>query len=442
MFKKIFKIKNKNKDIILRPVKLRDVNKNYLSWFKDKNIKKFINFNPENLDDLKKNTSNFLSKKNIFFYAILINKIHVGNIKIDNIDYASNKATLGILIGNKKFRNIGVGFAVIKFILKLFNEKKIYNIYLGCDKTNLQALKLYFNCGFKIIKKNKKNLLLVNKFVSNKIILGGAQFNSSYGITNFKKKTLSPTIVKKIIHYSIKNGVREIDIAEDYLFNPLKYQKLLKGVLINTKLSSNRIHLNYKDIEKKFLNYKKNNLKINLVFIHDGDNLLTVKGKKLLKILKKLKQKKLISGIGISIYNFNIIKKLSRLNRIEAIQLPYNLIDKRFNKFQKILIKLDIKVQARSIFLQGSMIKKVKSNKYLSEMYDKMKIYSLKINQSLHQMCLNHAISNSFIDKIVVGVRSLNEAKMLINVTPNKKKYKISFNRRLKKKVINPTIWS
>lgn len=67
MFNKVFKIKEKNTNIILRRVRLNDVNKNYLHWFNDKIIKKFISYKPKNLEDLKKNVLKIISKKKFYF---------------------------------------------------------------------------------------------------------------------------------------------------------------------------------------------------------------------------------------------------------------------------------------------------------------------------------------------------------------------------------------
>ena len=103
---------------------------------------------------------------------------------------------------------------------------------------------------------------------------------------------------------------------------------------------------------------------------------------------------------------------------------------------------MSIKIQVRSIFLQGSMLKKVKNNKNLSKMYDKLIAYSRKLNENLFQMCINHCMSNTNIDQIVVGVRSLNELNMLFNNKIRKKKYNFRISNALKKKIINPSLWS
>lgn len=443
MHKKIFKLKVNNKIFYLKPLKQSYVNQNYLNWFADKDIKNNITFKPQSINDLKINVINFLRDKNtLFFYSIFFKKNHIGNVKIDNVNKKNNSANLGILIGNKNYRRIGLGREVIEFIKGLCFKNNIYNIYLGCSKKNINALNLYLKLDFKIIKNLEKSYILVFNYVPSKLILGLAQFNSTYGITNVKKIELSKNTQNKILRAAFLNGIKTIDTSENYQFDVNKNSKLLKNFFINTKISSSNRFLSYKIIKHIIRKYKKNNLVLNTVFIHDGDNLFTKKGFRVLKILKLLKKEMLINNIGISIYNFDTLKKINKSTGIDIVQVPYNLIDTRLKMYEKKLLNLSIKIQVRSIFLQGAMLKKVKSNKNLSKMYDKLIVYSRKLNENLFQMCINHCMSNANIDQIVVGVRSLNQLNMLINAKIRMKKYNFTINEALRKKIINPSSWS
>ena len=443
MYKKIFKIKVKNKLFYLKPIKLSYANKNYLSWFDDKDVKNNISFKPKNINELKKSISHFLKDKDVlYFYSIFHKQNHIGNIKIDKFNKEENSVHLGILIGNRNYRGIGLGFEIINFLKKKCAEKKIYTIYLGCNRQNTRALNLYLKLGFKIIQKLKNDYRLSFKYLPSKLILGLAQFNSNYGITNFRKKKITKKLEKKILYYASKNGISTVDTSENYQYDIFKNANLLKNFLINSKISTSKSNVNFLKIKNIFQKYKKNKLNLNTVFIHDGDNLFSHNGRKILKILKKLKKEKIFLKIGLSIYNFDIIKKINKSTGIDVIQLPYNLIDNRLHKYQKKLKNLSIKVQVRSIFLQGSMLKKVKNNIYLSEMYDLMSYHARKSNESLFQMCINHPMSNVNIDEVVVGVRSFNDLNMLVNAKIKNKKYNLKISKNLKNKIINPNLWS
>ena len=94
------------------------------------------------------------------------------------------------------------------------------------------------------------------------------------------------------------------------------------------------------------------------MFIHDGDKILENSFRNKIKILYKLKKDNIIKKIGISIYDFTILKKVISKFNIDVIQLPYNLVDRRIEKFKKLFIKNKIQIYARSIFLQGTILKK------------------------------------------------------------------------------------
>ena len=58
--------------------------------------------------------------------------------------------------------------------------------------------------------------------------------------------------------------------------------------------------------------------------------------------------------------------------KIDVIQIPYNVADQRGKKYFKFIKKKHIEIQVRSIFLQGALLKKIKSNFKLCEIYNKM----------------------------------------------------------------------
>ena len=91
---------------ILEKMKLEYVNETYLSWFNNSEIKNYIGFNPKNLNELKQDVKMRINDKNSLFLAILTrSKKHIGNILIHKINKTNHSAFLGILVGNKNYRN-------------------------------------------------------------------------------------------------------------------------------------------------------------------------------------------------------------------------------------------------------------------------------------------------------------------------------------------------
>ena len=421
-------------------MKLKYVNENYFNWFGDDEIKKNIIYKPKSLVELKKNVISHLAKKNTKFFAIFYKTLHVGNIKIDNIFIKNKSCAFGIMIGNSQFRNIGLGKVLIEYVKNWALKNKILNIYLGVNKNNIRALKLYEKNGFVIYKKTKKIFKLKINLLNCKITLGGAQLESNYGITNNKKK-LSYIDTSKILNTALKFNIKEIDLSENYSINISKY-KILKKFRINTKISTKIIDkLSYFQLRKIFQNYILNSYRINTLFIHDGDELFSPNGKKLLQYLKRLKRDKLILKIGISIYDFSLIDKLSKSLSIDVIQIPYSILDKRVEKYFSKLKKLNIKIHARSIFLQGCLLKKTKNNIKLNKIHDLFSKFCKKNKINNLHACISYVLGNPNIDKVIIGVKSCTELTKIMNSRGNNQKASFIVENKIKNYAINPHKW-
>jgi [ribosomal protein S5]-alanine N-acetyltransferase len=147
---------------ILKSLKEHHVTDEYLSWFEDVNAKKYIEYAFEQRS--KKDLKNFVRSKNlkndVLFLAIFdkINLQHIGNIKYEPIIFESATATMGILIGTKKWRGKGVGPEVIKGSALWMKENMgITKFFLGVNNDNIAAIKAYNKIGFKKIKNNPVN---------------------------------------------------------------------------------------------------------------------------------------------------------------------------------------------------------------------------------------------------------------------------------------------
>ncbi len=428
-------------DIKLKTLQLTQINQRYLNWFQDPNIKKYINYKPKNLADLKKNVNKIIKEKNSFFFGIFHKSKHIGNLKIHNINYENFSASLGILIGEKNIRNKGYGKKTISLIKKWLLEKKIYFIELGVHKSNKPAIKLYKSCKFKIIKTNKDFYIMRCVNFHSKLVLGTAQFRSRYGVTNKNKNLMKSSEVKKVISFMDKQtDIEQIDTATNYNLSSKDMKDFKRKILVNNKIHTED-NLTFNNLKKIF---KRNNKQINnIVFIHDGQNVLSKRGMKLLFNLKKLKKEKFINKVGLSIHNFENLSKILEKISFDAIQLPFNLVDRRAKKFFKKIKKKNIEIQVRSIFLQGSLLSKIKTNKKLSLLYDSFDQISEKNHLKKIKFALAFVLNNKYIDQIIFGVRNFNEFKQLNSL--NSLDCKLDKIEKLKsndEEIIDPLKWS
>lgn len=430
-----------SENIKLKTLNITQINQRYLNWFKDPNVKKYINYTPKNLTDLKRNVREIIKEKNSFFFGIFHKSKHIGNLKIHNINYQNFSASLGILIGEKNIRNKGFGKKTITLIKKWLLEKKIYFIDLGVHKLNKPAIKLYKSCKFKIIKKNNDFYKMRCVNFHSKLILGTAQFRSRYGVTNKSKSLMKSSDVKKVISFMDKEtDIEQIDTATNYNLSSKDMKDFKRPILLNNKVHTED-NLTYKNLKKIF---KKNNKQINnIVFVHDGQNVLSKKGIRLLLNLKKLKKEKLINKVGLSIHNFEKISKILDSISFDVIQLPFNLVDRRAQKFFKKIKEKNIEIHIRSIFLQGSLLSKITTNKKLSMLYDNFDQISEKNHLKKMKFALAFVLNNQYIDKIIFGVRNFKEFKQLNSIKSlDCKLNKIEKLKSNDEEIIDPLKWS
>jgi aryl-alcohol dehydrogenase-like predicted oxidoreductase len=289
----------------------------------------------------------------------------------------------------------------------------------------------------------------LKKEIVKKISLGTAQFGINYGIN---KKKINFKEIKKIIDYSNKTKIKKIDTAIAYG----KSEKILgsfslKNWSITTKIPAYRS--SYGDPEKwtkDQINSSLNSLRVKRlhgVLFHNTNDLFNSNGKKIYKALLNIKKRGLIKKIGISIYDFKNLNKILKIFKIDIVQVPFNIIDRRLLKSSLLDLQKrnKIELQVRSIFLQGLLLKNLKYKNLKFNRFTKIWtalhnwLYSNKYN--LLDVCINDCLRYNF-DSIIIGFENLNHLKRIINYKKiNNLRLPVSFSSN-KNSLINPTKWN
>ena len=210
------------------------------------------------------------------------------------------------------------------------------------------------------------------------LCLGTAQFGSNYGITNQFGKPSNEEI-DLILENALNYNISFFDTANSYgnseslIGNKLK-NKSLKFI---TKFSSG-IKDSYTDksitpLEENFKetlkNLKRNN--IDSYLLHNSNDLKKVNSQLLLEWLNQLKSQGRIKRIGISIYEESDLEGIP-LEEIDVVQMPISIYDQRLlrDSFIKKLLKYDISIHIRSIFLQGLLLQEaIKWPNYINKSF-------------------------------------------------------------------------
>tara|TARA_B000000475_G_C16002717_1_gene449533 strand:+ start:637 stop:1488 length:852 start_codon:yes stop_codon:yes gene_type:complete len=278
-----------------------------------------------------------------------------------------------------------------------------------------------------------------------KIILGTANFDNLYG---FRKKKFKNSDLRKILELNSK--VRNsIDTAIAYKNSP---SILKKYSYFNQKIYSKlpcifKNNINKKNFENKFKHHL-HLMNVNKIFsfsFHNPKNLNSKRGYEIYNEILKLKKKKIISKIGISLNTLEEIEFLKKY-KFDLIQVPLNIFDQRFIKKKIInyLQKNKIKLQIRSIFLQGSLLEKKTPIKLLKfdKAFNNFRNFCERYDETQLFHCINFIKTIKLIDGIVVGVENLNEFEEIIKIFKlRKKKIDYSGLKNNSKNLTMPSKW-
>ena len=95
-----------------------------------------------------------------------------GLVSLTNINYVNQSAVFHIMIGDINNRGKGIGYYAITEILNhAFNNMNLNRIELSVLESNMKALKLYENVGFKIEGVKRKSIFKNGEF-KDMIIMG------------------------------------------------------------------------------------------------------------------------------------------------------------------------------------------------------------------------------------------------------------------------------
>lgn len=296
----------------------------------------------------------------------------------------------------------------------------------------------------------KKKELLMNRYLASKLGIGTLQFGQKYGIAN-KEGKVKTSEIKKIKTLAENNFINVIDTANVYGDSEKRLGKLnfskfkLVSKLPVSVPSKNRLSWVSASIKKSLRNLKVN--RIYCMHVHNTKYLLDKNGHQIYNALKIAKERGLIKKIGVSIYTVQELKKIISKYEIDLVLIPFNIFDQRTLK-SNILKELKLKnieIHTRTTFLQGLLLLKKndvpnKFHKYQKYFYNFDRLQK-KLKLSKFEICLRYALSNEYIDKVVVGMDNSKQFKMLINSAGYLKTKISSVDASKEINLINPAKW-
>lgn len=278
-----------------------------------------------------------------------------------------------------------------------------------------------------------------------KIILGTANYNTSYGLLKNKMKKRD---FIEILHICKKNKINKIDTASGYkdFSKILDKKKNNWEIFTKIKISKNSYVKEFEKILKIYANYK-----INLL-LH---NTLDLKNNNFKNFIKKIKKRKNIK-IGVSVYDAKEIFESYKKIKFDFVQAPGNLFDNRIIlnlKIKNFLKRNKIKLFVRSIFLQGILCL---DESLITERFEAFKDPIKQIKKEfgnkkniIKELSLQWIASHKIVDGYVLGVDNKKQFLENINLINNyklkmsvyKKLLELTQNFKIPEEVVNPSKW-
>jgi len=157
--------------LIFKRLSREHISADYVDWLNDTEVNMYLETRGDYTIDLLKLYIEEQYKNEVYFWAIHRKDTnnHIGNIKIDPINFETNSGEYGILICDKLSWGKGFANEASKEIIKYcFNEIKLSQITLGVIEENINAVILYKKMGF-IIDDIKKNIGIYNQKMCNSL---------------------------------------------------------------------------------------------------------------------------------------------------------------------------------------------------------------------------------------------------------------------------------
>jgi aryl-alcohol dehydrogenase-like predicted oxidoreductase len=251
------------------------------------------------------------------------------------------------------------------------------------------------------------------------IALGTVQFGQDYGISN-KRGKITEEEIKLILQEAFAKGIDTLDTAQKYGDSEARIGRALQHSPFTFKIISKLdpgCLINVEDCFQQTLK-RLNTEKLYGFLIHDFNVLKA--NNHIWQSLLKLKEQGRVDKIGVSLYYPEELRYLFNNHfKIDLVQVPYSIFDRRFEDYFVSLIDKDIEIHVRSVFLQGLVFLDPRK---LEKRFQKIrsKLAELRNLSERHEVpvaaiCLNFALLNEYIDRVIIGIESVQNLQDNIN---------------------------
>ncbi len=242
-----------------------------------------------------------------------------------------------------------------------------------------------------------------------RLMLGTVQFGLDYGIANTAGKPSLDTVCE-ILRAAYEGGVTALDTAAAYgtsesvLGEALERLGLRGAMTVVSKIPPIKAAADA-EAERFIEETLRESLRrlrlerLEVCLFHREDDL------RYLPLLEKMVVKGLIGGAGVSL---DSDRYFSEAASARYIQLPQNVLDRRFEPFWPVVRENQITVFARSVYLQGLLLmpeERIKPGlEAVVPWRRKLESLAHEAGCSMAGLCMRYVLSNPDIASVLTGV--------------------------------------
>lgn len=241
-----------------------------------------------------------------------------------------------------------------------------------------------------------------------KLALGTVQFGLPYGIHN-RHGIPSDEALKQLLEYASASGMQVLDTA--YAYGNAE-ERLGKWSTADWKTVSKFPKPEKGYTLRDYFNLSSQRLQRTQLYAymaHNANILLSLPA--LWEELTQLKAEGKLEKIGYSLYHPNELEQLLELGMIpDIVQVPYSLLDRKFEPWFERLRSFQCEIHTRSAFLQGLYFMPLDS---LPEKLQPLKgaleaLHALAADSalSMEALALQFVVANPLVDQVVIGTET------------------------------------
>ena len=160
----------KGNRLVLKILYPENVTQSYLDWMRDEDIIQFMECREKTyeLEDFKDYAKRVAESHNDFLFGIYTSSdnVHIGNIKIGEINQLHKFGNLGLMIGEKKYWGKGYGTEAVKLATEnAFHKLHLNKLIAGIYGNNTGCYKAFLKAGYNKVGRLEKHRLHKAKYV-------------------------------------------------------------------------------------------------------------------------------------------------------------------------------------------------------------------------------------------------------------------------------------